>query len=179
MSNLRFHWVSVLPAAICLAATLVGCTTSPLDVGPVPIPTVTVAVTPLPTPTPTPTPTPAAITCDTAFTAGLYDKLASDGLTFRDAGMSADADEQVGTDGLRCQWTAPQTDIVVRYANWVRTPQDWDALKGQLLADGYIETGPFAVGRSVSEFDAAYQFRDGVIHYVSPSTFIGWVSVLQ
>lgn len=85
----------------------------------------------------------------------------------------------VGTYGLQCQWGRPQTDIIVRYANWVRDAAAWDILKTQLLADGYVETGPFSVERAVPDFDSAYAFRDGVIHYASPSRFIGSVAALQ
>ncbi|WP_166785419.1 hypothetical protein [Cryobacterium cryoconiti] len=55
----------------------------------------------------------------------------------------------------------------------------WDVLRAQLLADGYTETGPWAVSRPTPEFDSAYSYRDGVIHYASPARFIGWVTALQ
>jgi len=169
-----FRGASAVLGAICVAVTVVGCSgSSPEAAGPVSTPTVTVA------PTPTPTPTPDAITCDTAFVADLNTKMAADGLTFAGAGVSTAVDALVGTDGLRCRWARPHTDIVVRYANWMRGAAAWDALKTQLLADGYIETGPLDVARTASEFDSAYSFRDGIIHYASPSWTIGSATALQ
>lgn len=159
----------------CLSMMLAGCAVSGQPAAEAPAPTPTVAVTPTPTPTPTPDPE----TCDTAFTADLNTKIAEDGLTFRDDASSTDADTLVGTDGLRCRWTKPQTDITVGYANWSRDVAAWENLKTELVTDGYTETGPFAVSRPVSEFDSAYSYRDGVIHYVSPSRFIEWVTALQ
>ena len=181
---------SAVLAVACLAVTMVGCSgsseplTTSFAIGtptPTPTPTFTSPPTPAPTPTPTPalTPSPETDTCDTAFTTELNTKIATDGLTFRDAGPRKDLDSLVGADGLRCEWTKPHTDLTVRYANWTRDTAAWDALKAQLLADGYGETGPFSVSRPVSEFDSAYSYEDGVIHYSSPSQFIGWVTALQ
>ena len=167
-------------AVASLAVTMVGCSGSSA-----PLSTSFAIVTPTPTPTPTFTPTPTLTpqpetdTCDTAFTAEMNTKIATDGLTYRDAGPRIDLDSLVGADGLRCEWTKPHTDLTVRYANWTRDTAAWDALKAQLLADGYGETGPFSVSRPVPEFDSAYSYRDGVIYYSSPSQFIGWVTALQ
>jgi hypothetical protein len=122
--------------------------------------------------TATPTATPDAITCETAFTAGINRQIAKDGLTFREDDIGIDADTVVGTDGLRCRWTKSQTDITVTYANWPRDTAAWETLKTELLADGYSETGQSAVSRPVPEFDSAYSFRNGVIYYVSPSRFL-------
>lgn len=158
---------------LCLAATLCGCAASGLSEAEAPAPTPTVATTPSPMPTPNQT------TCDTAFTADFYMKIAEDGLTVLDTNVSSDADRLVGTDGLRCRWTKPHTDITVGYATWSRDVTAWESLKTDLLADGYVETGRFAVSRPVSEFDSAFSYRDGVIHYVSPSSFIDWVTALQ
>lgn len=182
MSIRGFRGVSVVLAAVCLAVTMVGCSgSSPGDAEPLTTPTATVTVTPTPIPseTPTSTPTTETVTCDSAFTAGLYSKISTDGLIFRDGGPRADLDSLVGADGLRCEWTKPQTDLTVRYANWTRDSAAWDALKAQLLTDGYVETGPFSVSRPVPEFDSAYSYRDGSIHYTSPSGFIEWVTALQ
>lgn len=95
-------------------------------------------------------PMPDAITRDTAFVDELNTKMAADGLTFAGAGVSADVDALVGTDGLRCRWAMPHTDIVVRYANWARDTAAWESLKTKLLADGYSKTGPLDVARTAS-----------------------------
>lgn len=171
-----FRGASAVLAAACLAVAIIGCSGPfPEAGGPVSAPTISVTVTP----TPTPTPIPEADTCDNAFTADLNSKMATDGLTFRDDDPRGDLDSLVGADGLRCEWTKPQTDLTVRYANWTRDLPAWDVLRGQLLADGYIETGPWSVSRPVPEFDSAYRYRNGVIHYASPARFIGWVTALQ
>ena len=179
-----FRGASAVLAAACLAVAMIGCSgLVPESGGPVSAPTMTVTITPTPTPTPTPSPTPTLIpetdTCDNAFTADLNSKMATDGLTFRDDGPGGELDSVVGADGLRCEWTKPQTDLTVRYANWTRDMPAWDVLRAQLLADGYIETGPWSVSRPIPEFDSAYRYRDGVIHYASPARFIGWVTALQ
>lgn len=178
MSIRGVRGASAVLTVACLAVTMVGCSgSSPGDAGPLTTPTATVTVTLAPTQTSTPTPEP--VTCDTAFTADLNTKIVTDGLTFRDEGHRGDLDSLVGADGLRCEWTKPQTDLTVRYANWTRDSAAWDVLKAQLLTDGYVESGPFSVSRPVSEFDSAYSYRDGSIHYSSPSRFIGWVTALQ
>ena len=173
---------SAILTAACLAGTMIGCSGSPQDDARR-LTTPSVAATPTATPsvtaTPTVTPTPESITCDTAFTADLNTKVATDGLIFRDDGPRKDLDSPVGADGLRCEWTKPYTDLTVVYANWTRDTAAWDVLKVQLLTDGYIETGPFSVSRPVPEFDSAYSYRDGIIHYASPSQFIGSVTALQ
>ena len=169
-----FRGASAVLAAGCLAVAMIGCSGSvPEAGGPISAPTMTVTITP------TPTPIPETDTCDNAFTADLNSKMATDGLTFRDDGPGGELDSVVGADGLRCEWTKPQTDLTVRYANWTRDMPAWDVLRAQLLADGYIETGPRSVSRPIPEFDSAYRYRDGVIHYASPARFIGWITALQ
>ena len=156
---------------------MAGCVATP--------PPETAAAVPTPTATATNTPTlepeeeVQPITCDTAFTAARMEMILNDGLTFRGAGSTGDIDEFVGADGLRCQWTRPGTDAVVRYATWERDVTAWETLKTRLLAEGYVETGPSAISRETSDLDGSYSFRDGVVHYVRPWNFIGWATALQ
>ena len=169
-------WGTFVGTAIvgtCLAMTLGGCSGLTQPESAPPVPTVTVTSTPSPIPTIDP------INCDTAFTADLNAKFAEDGLTFRDDSVSSDNDTMIGTDGLRCRWGIPQTDISVVYQNWSRDAAAWETLKIELLIDGYTETGPFAVSRPLTEYDSACSYRDGIVHCVSPSRFIGWVTALQ
>ena len=159
---------------------LVGCAggaSQPVAGTSVPIPTVTVQDTPTSTPTPTPTPDP--ITCETAFTPDLLAQFAEDGLTYRGDQYTEHIDEFAGEDGLRCRWGVPQTDILAEYATWSRNAADWENLKAELIADGYVESGPFAVTLPTDEYTSAFTYRDDVVHYVSPARLIGWVAALQ
>ncbi len=166
-------------AAACLIVMLFGCAESAQQKAPAqaqaPSPEVTATMPPTLAPSTTPDPT----TCENAFADDLITKIRADGLTFREDDSASDAATMVGADGLRCRWTKPQTDITVAYASWPRDAAAWETLKTELLADGYDETGPFAVTRPVSEFDSAYRYRDGVIYYVSPSRFLESVAALQ
>jgi len=162
--------------AACLAILLAGCgaPAAPVEAAaPKPTPTVTVTATPSPAPTPDP------ISCDTAFTGDLLLKFENDGLTFRGAEQSEAVDTLVGEDGLRCRWGAPRSDLIADYANWSRDRAGWDSLKLELLAAGYIESGPAAVRLPALDYTSAYTYRDGMVHYTSPAQFIGWVSALQ
>ena len=141
--------------------------------------TVTVTPTPEPEPEPETETTPQTITCETAFTTDRSAMIQDDGLIFRGAGTNADIDDLVGSDGLRCQWGMPGTDIVVRYADWERDATAWEALKTRLLAEGYAETGPSSISRQTPDLDASYSFRDGVVYYATPWNFIGWTTGLQ
>jgi hypothetical protein len=163
--------------AACLALLLTGCSASeaPEAAAPAPTPTVTATVTP----SPAPTPTPDLISCDTAFAGDLLLQFESDGLTFRGAEETEAVDTLVGEDGLRCRWGAPQTDLIADYANWSRDDAGWESLKLDLLAAGYVESGPTAVRFPSLDYTSAYTYRDGMIHYASPAQFIGWVSALQ
>lgn len=158
-----------------LALTLTGCATAAQPKTEVP----TLPPSLAPMTTASISPTPDAVTCDTALTADFYAKIAEDGLSILETSFSSDADKLVGTDGVRCRWTKPQTDITAGYASWSRDVDVWESLKIELFTDGYVETGQVVVGRPMSEFDSAYSYRDGVIHYASPSQFIGWVTALQ
>lgn len=164
-------------AAASLAVALAGCAGSvdPDAAASVPTPTVTVTMTPAPAPTPTPDPA----TCETAFTADLFAQFAEDGLTYRGDQYTEHIDEFASGDGLRCRWGVPQTDILAEYATWSRDAVGWENLKTELMADGYVKSGPFALTRPTDEYTSAFSYRDGVVHYASPARLIGWVAALQ
>ena len=105
-------------------------------------------------------------------------EFAEDGLVLG-VEQNQELDDLVGNDGLRCRWGIPQTDIIVAYANWERDTAAWQTLKTDLIADGYVETGPFVVSSEMIGYDSAYRFRDGVVHYASPGRFLGWVTAVQ
>lgn len=159
--------------------SLAGCAGpgAPGAAAPVPTPTVTMTVTA--TPEPTPTQTADTITCETAFTADFIAGITEDGLVFNGDQYTEHLTSVAGEDGLRCRWGVPQTDLFVEYANWERTDGEWESLKAELLAKGYVEAGPFALKLAATEYDSALRFRNGIVHYASPARDLGWVAELQ
>lgn len=164
-------------AAAFLAVAVAGCAGSFEQdaAAPVPTPTVTVTVTPALAPTPTPDPA----TCETAFTVDLFAQFAEDGLTYRGDQYTEHIDEFASGDGLRCRWGVPQTDNLAEYATWTRDVVGWENLKAELMEDGYVESGPFALTLPTAEYTSAFTYRDGIVHYASPARLIGWVTALQ
>lgn len=164
-----------LSCAVALAFTiaLAGCSTAPSDTTATATPSASATPeTPRPTPSDTTAPV-SAETCDTAMTDEGRATLTTDPLELREFQPLDDVMQSIVDDGgLGCYWVRPGSDIQIWFARVDRTPDQWEALRAELLAAGYTQTDdPFPGTIRAADINGDYTpslyYSDGVLYYVS------------
>ena len=189
----RSRSISTLVVTVALAVGVSGCAGSPPGAGsastagtatataaaPTARPVATATPTAAAPATPTAIPVAAGATCDTALTTAEYDKLAADGLTFRDDTANGNLDAVAEDGGIRCLWRVPSSDIEAWYAQWPSDQATWDALRAELVSGGATESAGAYPGVEQYEYNSALTYRDGTVYYASPARLFDSVLALQ
>lgn len=144
--------------------------------------------TPVAEATPAPTGDAAEPGCDAVFTEAENADLATDNLT-----LDAESPFPLGEvmvdlidDGaLDCQWSKPQSDVAVWFAQLAEDDAAWAARAAELAAAGWTVSDDPIAGTMLApaDYDANYQpsivHVDGVTYFVSYATLLDSVAALQ
>ena len=165
--------ILTLGCAVALTIALAGCSAAPSDTTATSTPSATTTQeTPRPTPSDTAAPV-SAETCDTAMTDEGRATLTEDALELREFQAFDDVMQSIVDDGgLGCYWVRPGSDIQIWFARVDQSPDQWEALRAELLAAGYTQTddpfpGTIRAADLHGDYTPSLYFSDGVLYYVS------------
>ncbi|MFF2272757.1 hypothetical protein ACFVTX_10820 [Agromyces sp. NPDC058136] len=144
--------------------------------------------TPVAEATPAPTGAAAEPGCDAVFTEAENAELAADGLALETESpfpLGPVMVDLIDDGALDCQWSKPQSDSAVWFAQLAEDDAAWSARAVELPAAGWTVSDDPIAGTMLApaDYDANYQpsivHVDGVTYFVSYATLLDSVAALQ